>query len=100
MLTLRNGGATICSLVSVTLWHMSIRAGVIVAVPLHEVNAAVTFRQLRPRRTNLFRIYQMVRRALRLPDEWTYTVQRQRRFSCRSRKGICSWGAALYRTYR
>ena len=36
----------------------------------------------------------------RLPDGWTYTVQRQKRFSCRSRKGICSSGAALYRTYR
>ena len=63
-------------------------------------NAAVFIRRLRPRRTNLFRICQRVRRALRLPDGWTYTVQRQKRFSCRSRKGICSSGAALYRTYR
>ena len=131
---------------SVTLSHMSICAGVVVAVALHEVdtapnaktrakrdyqslqyvncaveklhklprflplygsenvvgnkNAAITFRRLRPRRTTLFRICQRVRPALRLPDGWTYTVQRQKRFSCRSRKGICSSGAVLYRTCR
>lgn len=39
-LGVRNGRLLSIKFLCVTLWHMSIRAGVIVAVPLHEVNAA------------------------------------------------------------
>ena len=35
---LRNSGVTVCSLVCVTLWHMSIRAGVVVAVTFQQVD--------------------------------------------------------------
>ena len=37
---LRNSGVTVCSLVCVTLWHMSIRAGVVVAVTFQQVDDA------------------------------------------------------------
>ena len=37
---LRNSGLSSIKFLCATLSHMSIRAGVIVAVPLHEVNAA------------------------------------------------------------
>ena len=35
---LRNSGVTVCSLVCVTLWHMSIRAGVIISVTFQQVD--------------------------------------------------------------
>ena len=37
---LRNSGVTVCSLVCVTLWHMSIGTGVVVAVTFQQVDDA------------------------------------------------------------
>lgn len=37
---LRNSGVTVCSLVCVTLWHMSIRAGVVVAITFQQIDDA------------------------------------------------------------
>ena len=37
---LRNSGVTVCSLVCVTLWHMSICTRVVVSVTFHQVDNA------------------------------------------------------------